>query len=116
MPFVKGQSGNPGGRIETRYWRKALIKALGNEAIDKLAELCVKKALEGDYWSMKEIADRLDGKAVQQTILTGDEEGGPIRIGRVEIVPALMEQVGSGTLTIAIAGDGIGGTDDKGDR
>lgn len=39
MPFVKGQSGNPGGRPREDAEVKALARAAGPEAIDKLLEL-----------------------------------------------------------------------------
>lgn len=87
--FQKGQSGNPSGRPKEKPWRDALNIALkdGDGAkLRKIAEVTVTLAEAGEQWAVKEIADRLDGKAVQQQILTGDEDGGPVRFERIEIV------------------------------
>jgi|SRR5450755_2854262 hypothetical protein len=70
-----------------RRWRDAINKALARysrdaedckinagEALDKLAELVVKKALAGDKDSITEIACRLDGKPAQSLTILGDED------------------------------------------
>ena len=87
MPFQKGQSGNPSGRPLSRPWRDAIERALalidkGERAkrLDRIAQQLVASALSGDPQSIKEIGDRLDGKPAQQQIVTGDAQGGPMRM------------------------------------
>jgi hypothetical protein len=88
MPFVKGQSGNPGGRPKEKPWAEALRMALaesdnesGKKKLRLLAEAVVQKGLEGDIQAAKEIGDRLDGKAPQA--ITGDGEDGSFTINIV---------------------------------
>lgn len=78
MPFQPGQSGNPGGRGTEKIWRDALLRAVKRrepfetekgkppQRLDLLAEQAVKQGLAGDVSALREIGDRLDGKAVQQ--------------------------------------------------
>jgi ribosomal protein L17 len=88
-----------GGKPD-KLMRDALIVALKREAIDAegkptknlylIAEALVDKAKTGDVPAIKEIADRVDGKAVQP--LAGADGEEPInvihRIERVIIDPA----------------------------
>lgn len=80
MPFEPGQSGNPSGRQTLKPWTKTLERALAQyekgdvkagEALRRIADRVVEGALAGDKDSVKEIAERLDGKAVQA--ITGPE-------------------------------------------
>ena len=72
MTWKKGQSGNPNGRAKDKIWGDAIRIAV-NEAVEggdrkklrALADKLVEKALSGDITAMKEIGDRLDGKAAQ---------------------------------------------------
>lgn len=77
--------GNQNGR-KGSDWRNALKRALeqydspkapSGMALAKIAEKVVDKALDGDRDAIQEIANRLDGKPVQSTELTG-ADGGPI--------------------------------------
>lgn len=89
MAFEKGQSGNPAGRVKEKPWRDALNLALKDGdglKLRKIAENTVILAEAGEQWAVKEIADRMDGKAVQQQIVTGDEDGGPVRFQKIERV------------------------------
>lgn len=86
MAFEKGQSGNPGGRPKEKLWRQALMVALKDEDGAKLRRIAEKVAMlaeAGDMQAVKEIGDRLDGKAIQQQIVAGDEDGGPIRYEKI---------------------------------
>ena len=72
MPFVKGQSGNPGGQSKTKVWRNAIERAVARRAgkpdlkgIDDLADALLNAAATGDIAALKEFGDRLDGKAAQ---------------------------------------------------
>lgn len=76
-----GQSGNPGGRPKTKEWRSALLRAVDEAArngegkvLDEIARATVREALNGNMHAIKEIGDRIDGRAVQE--VTGpDGEG-----------------------------------------
>ncbi len=48
-----------------RPWADALRKKLSGDKLDKLAEKCIQMALKGDQFAMREIGERLDGKAKQ---------------------------------------------------
>lgn len=100
MPWEKGQSGNPNGRPRTRVMAEALSLALKREAADSdgkltrklnlIADKLVNLALEGDMQAIKEINDRMDGKAFQSVAIGGDDDLPPIhqKIERVIVDPA----------------------------
>ena len=79
MVWKKGQSGNPGGRAKEKLWGDAIRIAV-NEAVEggdgkklrALASKLVEKGLAGDIAAIKEIGDRLDGKAAQSVEMTGE--------------------------------------------
>jgi hypothetical protein len=76
---VKGQTGNPGGRLDQKPMRDAIGLALAElhsakdaegkavkfKKLRLVAEALVDKALQGDVTAIKEINDRMDGKALQ---------------------------------------------------
>lgn len=81
-PFQPGQSGNPNGRPKSKPFKDALQKAISaagddNEALTRVALALLAKAQEGDVPAIKEVADRLDGKATQP--ISGDDEN-PLKI------------------------------------
>lgn len=89
MAFQKGQSGNPTGGRKDKPWRDALTLAIKDGdglKLRRIADAVVTLAETGDMQAIKEIGDRLDGKPAQQTILTGDEDGGPVQIHKIETV------------------------------
>jgi hypothetical protein len=74
---------------KAKRWQDALNKALARfetedgkiqagQALDKIAELVVMKALAGDKDSIAEIGNRLDGKPAQ-AIVGGDDDDNPIK-------------------------------------
>jgi len=72
MPFQKGQSGNPGGRPKTKPLTALILKELGKKAPGtpfRQGELAVWKlvqlAMAGEGWAIKEVLDRVEGKAMQ---------------------------------------------------
>ena len=85
-----GQPGSHNAR-KTRHWEAALKRILARrnemdmeKGLDQLAHKVVRMAMAGDQWALKEIGDRIDGKAKQ--IIGGDEEA-PIRMeGRIKLV------------------------------
>ncbi len=76
---------NPVGAKSDKLWRDALMRAVKRQidgdvhALERLADKTVAKGLEGDMAAIKEIGDRLDGRAHQGIAITG-EDGGPISI------------------------------------
>jgi hypothetical protein len=82
MPFVKGQSGNPGGNPGGKHgekiFRNALLASLKKtdgdaEKIQRVTDKLVANAINGDTTAIREIADRLDGKPAQAIDVTGDD-------------------------------------------
>ena len=74
--------GNQNG-AKGRLWNDALRMAIAQDdrvrvrkAVEKLLDL----AAEGEPWAIKELADRLDGKPVQQTVLE-NSDGSPLLAG-----------------------------------
>ena len=93
MAFVKGQSGNPGGRGTEKLWRDAVLKAVrerdgkkGPQLIEKAAIALVSAAASGDVGALKELGDRLDGKPHQSTTIAGDPDNPLIHEVRETIV------------------------------
>lgn len=75
MAFQKGQSGNPGGRPKEDAEVKALARACGPEAIDKLVELMRGDDRRTALAAAQALLDRGYGKPAQAIV--GDE-GGPV--------------------------------------
>jgi len=71
---------NPTGRKADKVVRDALLAALRQDPdkLKKAAEKAWDKAIEGDLMAFREIADRLDGKAVQAIV--GDDDYAPVRV------------------------------------
>lgn len=78
MAGVKGRSGTNKGK--DKAWAEAIRVAVMREGVDgrkklfALADVCVDAALGGDMQAMKEIGDRLDGRAAQSIEMTGEME------------------------------------------
>lgn len=52
--------------------------AAGKKKLRLIAEKLVEMAIDGDMEAIKEISNRIDGRAAQQVAVTG-EDGGPIQ-------------------------------------
>ena len=70
MAGVAGRSGRKPGSTTDKPWRAALMLAVndadGNgKKLRRIAESLVNQAISGDVAAIKEIGDRLDGKATQ---------------------------------------------------
>ena len=79
-----GQPGNRNG-AKSKPWEAALLRrAMQNpNQLARLAEKLFDMALEGDVQAMKELGDRLDGKA--RTEITG-ADGAPLLPPKITIV------------------------------
>ena len=77
--------GNKNSSKENRIWGNIIRKLAVQEDYRRLhaiAEKLYEKAAEGDMTAVKELGDRLDGKAVATTELTGlDGSDLPLSIG-----------------------------------
>lgn len=88
MPFEPGQSGNPKGTAPKKIWIAALNRAIAQDDGKQLraaAEKLLALAAEGDVPAIKELGDRLDGKAAQSVTLSGDPEN-PLQIVERRVV------------------------------
>lgn len=58
---------------KTKVWSEAIRKAIVQDrtALDRLAKSLIAAAEQGDMAAIKEIGDRLDGKSVQATEISG---------------------------------------------
>lgn len=78
-------------KLWTDALRRAVMRRAGGDddpqAIERLADKCVELGLGGDMGAIREIGDRLDGKAPQAMQLSGDAEN-PIEVIRRVIVDA----------------------------
>ena len=97
MPFQAGQSGNPLGARKAKLWRETLMLTInriedgeplpiGRTPLQRIIAKQVSMAIEGDGASIRDIADRLDGKPAQ-AIVGGDDDDNPVVIiNRIERV------------------------------
>ena len=83
-PKVGAPVGNTNSSKNNRIWANTIRKLAVQEdykRIHAIAEKLFEKAQEGDLGAMKEVGDRLDGKAIATTELTGvDGSNLPISI------------------------------------
>jgi hypothetical protein len=82
-PTNKGgaPTGNQNGKRGKLFYdalRVALVQE-DRKSLRKITDKLVKAAEEGDAWAVKEIMDRMDGKPVNTTELSG-AEGSPLKL------------------------------------
>lgn len=105
MPFEKGKSGNPGGRLKEKAFTDALRLAVnrqdddGRKKIVLLAEKLVDCALAGEGWAMQQVADRLDGKPAQESTVILDDKRDATDWTRDELVSFLRDAAADRTGT-----------------
>lgn len=79
---MAGTEGNTNSSKDNRLWRNTIMRAIAQgdaERLRKIAETLLDKAAEGDMAAIKELGDRLDGKASQQLQVTGADDG-PLQV------------------------------------
>ena len=82
MTFVKGKSGNPGGRPKRDWsWSQELEKAVnetetrtGKTFRELVAKRVVAEAASGNINAIKELINRMDGFPLQYTDITSEGE------------------------------------------
>ena len=71
-PFVKGQSGNPGGRPKGTSITSVLRALMTDDDKAEIARQLIRGARAGEMDKIREVLDRTEGKSVGRT-----ETGGP---------------------------------------
>lgn len=68
----KGNQNAKKGKLFYNELRKALVQ---NDQLNLrlIADKLVEEALNGESWAIKEVIDRVDGKAIQATEISGSE-------------------------------------------
>jgi hypothetical protein len=69
--------GNQNSIKSNRYFGetiKRMVTQSDGEVLRKIAQALIDKASDGDLGAIKEFADRIDGKAMQENKVTGDPE------------------------------------------
>ena len=80
----KGNQNNKKGRLFYEQLRKELVQE-DKVKLRKIANKLVQAAEEGEAWAIKEIIDRVDGKAIQSTEISG-VDGDAIELKAIEFV------------------------------
>ena len=74
-----GKQNRKRGAEYHRAVKRAMARAADGKyklGINLVADQLVKAALDGEQWAIKEVGDRIDGKAKQQVTVTGED--GPL--------------------------------------
>jgi hypothetical protein len=79
--------GNQNAVKSKRLFNSALKRALtqGPDRVEKIVERLIGLAEQGEAWAVKELIDRVDGKA-PQPVTGGDEDDNPLKIEKIERV------------------------------
>jgi hypothetical protein len=76
-----GQPGNQNGAKQRMFYDKLrLVLTQEPHRLRSIAEQLVKKAEEGEPWAIKELIDRVDGKA-HQAVALENADGTPLLTG-----------------------------------
>lgn len=87
--------GNTNSSKSNRLWGETIRRAIAQsdpERLRRIAESLLAKAEDGDLAAMKELGDRLDGKASQSVAIT-DNEGGNLFSALVASADALRDKI-----------------------
>lgn len=69
--------GNQNSIKSNRYFGetiKRMVTQSDGEILRRIAQALIDKASDGDLGAIKEFADRIDGKSMQENKMTGDED------------------------------------------
>jgi hypothetical protein len=98
MTFQPGQISNPLGAVAQQEFTKALRKALHVEIDDNgtkqkrlnvIANKLATKACEGEAWAIGMVADRIDGKALQQV-------AGSVNVDATSLFVEVLKRISQG--------------------
>jgi hypothetical protein len=71
-----GQPGNQNAKKNKMFYDRIQKHLIQNpHKLEKIVETLVQEAQNGEPWAVKEIMDRMDGKAVQATEISGADGG-----------------------------------------
>lgn len=108
MAWKKGRSGNPGGKPREKPFLDALKVALsapdldGTPKLRRIAEGLVNAAIDGEAWAIQQVADRLDGKPLQEAAVSIDDKR------------SFADWTDAELLAVIEGARGVGGPDDSG--
>lgn len=104
MPFdgsKPGPGSEKGNKNHTRkrIWTDALRKVViqDKRGLEAMARALFERAIEGDIVAIKEIGDRLEGKAIQAVDLNVDNRTAQRNMGDSQLLEILTENSSSGT-------------------
>ena len=81
--------GNNNSSKDNRLWRNTIQRAIAQgdpDRLRKIAEKLLEKAEEGDLGALKELGDRIDGKAAQQIVVAGDSDNPVQTVTTIKLV------------------------------
>ena len=103
MAWTRGTSGNPAGRPPSEKafanLLRIALKEPGKGGVPKLRQIVdklVKHAIDGEAWAIQQVADRLDGKPAQESMLAVEKHCAADWT-REELVAFLEAEGGRGT-------------------
>lgn len=78
--------GNQNAAKSKRLFNSALKRVLAQEPerVEKIVQKLISSAEQGEQWAVKELIDRVDGKA-PQPVVGGDDDDSPITIKEILI-------------------------------
>jgi hypothetical protein len=82
-----GQPGNQNGKKGKLFYNQLRVALVQEDSrkLRNIAEKLVKAAEAGEPWAIKEVIDRVDGKAVQATEISG-VDGEAIELKQIEFI------------------------------
>jgi hypothetical protein len=82
-----GQPGNQNGKKGKLFYNQLRVALVQEDSrkLRTIAQKLVDAAEQGEPWAIKEVIDRVDGKAVQATEISG-ADGNAIEISQIEFV------------------------------
>src|SRR5262245_5268878 len=113
MPWKKGQSGNPLGRLPGEKQFADQLRIVLAEPVDKndpqsvrkirrIAEKLVECAMKGEGWAISQVADRIDGRPKQES----DFNIAPTHRYVIEVPPELSREEWEKKYCVESAGAG----------
>ena len=92
--MVAGNTLGSRNAAEYQRFRHKLKQALARspQALGRIADKLVEKALEGEQWAVQMVADRLDGKAKEHIHIEHTQSYGSLESIQAEIAKAIEER------------------------